>query len=191
VSGGRRAAGVTLTPDELAGDLPMVCVLTGRPAEATSGVWFARSSWWAWVPLGLVLGLAIGRASWAPLASWWAAGAVLLPILVSRGVAGRVPLDRSAQVRLARLRRRRSRTALTALGLTWVAVALHLLGARAAGVVVLAGVLALYLTAIGTVVAGRMLTVRGRPTVEGGVRLTNAHPAFVDAVELRRTGHRP
>ncbi len=29
------------------------------------------------------------------------------------------------------------------------------------------------------------------PGVPGGATLTRVHPAFVDAVELHRTGHRP
>ena len=182
---------ITLTPEELEGDLPMVCVRTGNPAEALTPAWFTRSPWWAWAPLALVVAVAVTTASWGPLASWWGAGAVLLPVLVSRGVTGRLPLDHTTRARLDALRGRRFRVLMSALLLTWVAVALQLLGSRVAGVLVVAVVLGLYLLVAGMFLAGRMIGVRGRPADDGGVVLADVHPDFVVAVELRRTGHRP
>lgn len=182
---------VALTSDELDGDLPMVCTRTGRPAEALVPVWFASTSWWAWLPLGLLCLLGVWQRSWAPLASLWAAGALVLPLLLSRMVTGRMPLEAPLTGRLAALRRRRFVTLLAALGLTWVAVALRLLGSGVASVIVLAGVIGLYVGGFAMAVAGRVLTVHGHPLPDGGAVVTNAHPDFVDAVELRRTGHRP
>lgn len=183
--------GVTLSAEELDGDLPMVCVLTGGPAEALVPVWFGRTSWWAWTPLAVLVGLALLQGSWAPLASLWTFAALLLPLVTSRLVTGRVPLAAGTTTRLAALRRRRIVALLSALGLTWVAVGLRLLGSRFASVVVLGGVVFLYVAGFAMGVAGRLLTVRGRPTPDGGAALINPHRAFVDAVELRRTGHRP
>lgn len=182
---------VTLSPEELAGDLPMVCVRTGRPADALAPVWFTRSPWWAWVPLAALCTAATVQSSWTPLATWWAAGALLLPVILSRGVTGQVPLDRGTRQRMAHVRARRFRVVMTALLLTWVAVGLWLLGSRAAGIVVLVAVVTLYLTAIAMALYGRSLTVRGRPQSDGSVILRRVHPAFVDALALRRTGHRP
>ncbi|CAN5495036.1 hypothetical protein BH23ACT9_BH23ACT9_04460 [soil metagenome] len=182
---------MTLTPEELAGDLPLVCVRTGRTAEALTPVWFARSPWWTWAPLLGLCAWAALRADWAPLATWWAAGALLLPLLVSRGVTGRLPLDASTRQRLTALRTRRFRVIVSALLLTWVAVSLYLIGSQGAGVVVLAVVMSLYALAVGMVLAGRMISVRGVPQQDGGVTIREAHEAFVAALELRRTGHRP
>ncbi len=182
---------LALTAEELRGDLPMVCARTGNVAQAMTPVWFTRSPWWAWAPLGVLMVTATATTSWAPLASWWAFGAVLLPILVSRGVTGQLPLDAATRDRLAALRRRRFTVVMSALLLTWVAVGLYLIGSRVAGIIVLAVVIGLYALTVGMAVAGRMLLVRGRPADDGGVVLTGAHPDFVAAVELRRTGHRP
>ncbi|WP_370325731.1 hypothetical protein [Euzebya sp.] len=180
-----------LSPEELDGDLPMVCAVTGRPAEALTPVWFAQTTWWAWAPLaGLAAwGLLSGR--WAPLVSLWGVGALLVPVLTSRGVTGRLPLDHTTRARLANLRTRRSTVVIAALLLTWVAVGLWLVRARFAGFVLLVVVLAMYATAVAMAVWGRTLTVRGRPLPDGGVALRAVHPDFADAVELHRTGHRP
>ena len=179
-----------LSAEELAGDLPPVCARTGQPAEL-AGVWFARSAGWTWIPLGLVVAVAVGRTDPSVLTSFWAVGAVALPLIFSRGTTGRIPLHQSIRARQANLRSRRLRTVLLALLLTWVAVALWLIDSRLAGVIVLGAVLVLYAGAVAMVILGRRLGVRGRPTVQGGARLRNAHPDFVDAVLLRRTGHRP
>ncbi|MEE8599746.1 hypothetical protein [Euzebya tangerina] len=180
-----------LTATELEGDLPLVCARTGEQTDGMVGVWFARSARWTWIPLAAVIALAIGRGDGRLLTSYWAVGGVVLPLVFSRGVRGRLPLDATLRQRQASLRSRRLRTILTALLLTWVAVGLWLLDSRAAGVVVLGAVLALYAAALGMAWVSRRLGARGRPTPEGGVRLINAHPGFVEAVELRRTGHRP
>ncbi|HUG86381.1 MAG TPA: hypothetical protein VMM13_17575, partial [Euzebya sp.] len=63
---------LTLSPEELDGDLPLICVRTGNVAEGLSPVWFTRSQTWAWVPLGLLVGWAVARLDWGVLASWWA-----------------------------------------------------------------------------------------------------------------------
>lgn len=180
-----------MSPEELDGDLPLVCARTGGPAEALTPVWFTRSPWWAWVPLA-VLGLAaLVSGSWDPLATWLVIGALVVPLVLSRGVTGRLPLGRDVRRRMGQLRDRRVRTLLTALLATWLAVGLWLLGARAAGLIVLAAVLGLYGTAIAMAFYGRSLGVRGRPLPDGSVALVGVHPDFVDAVELWRTGHRP
>lgn len=182
---------VTLSEQELAGDLPMVCALTGRADAHPTPVWFARSPWWSWVPFGLLLAVAALRTSWAPLVSWWTVAAVAVPVVASRGVTGRIPLCEELRARRAALRRRRVTTMFSALMLTWVAVGLWLVGSRAGGMVVLAAVVALYAWSVAMFVAGRLLGVRGWPETDGGATLTHAHPDFVTAVELRRTGHRP
>lgn len=182
---------LTLSPEELAGDLPPVCVRTGRPATEGAAVRFARAPWWSLVPLGVLLLVAAVTASLGLLASWWLLAAVLLPLLSARGVGGRVPLSADLRGRLQHLRRRRLRLAFAALLLTWVAVTLALLDARAAGVVVLAGVVALYLLAVGTYVASRMIGVRGWPEADGGATLRDVHPDFVAAVEIHRSRARP
>lgn len=185
------APAVTLSPEELAGDIPMVCVQTGEPAAALTPVWFTRSPWWAWLPAaGLVLA-ATTRSDLTPLSTWWAFGALLLPVVLSRGLTGQVPLGRRARRRIANLRARRFRVVMTALLLTWIAVGLWLIGSRAGGIVVLTAVVALYLVAIAMAFYARSLTVRGRPQDDGSVVLHQVHPDFADAVTLHRTGHRP
>ena len=181
----------TLTPEELAGDLPPVCVRTGETTTEVQHVRFTRAPWWSGLPL---LGLAVwtvSAGSFAPLASFWVIVALLLPVLTSRGTSGRLPLSLPLRGRLAALRRRRMVFVLGALLLTWVSVSLLLIGSRAAGLLVLAAVLALYLSAVGSYLVSRSLGVRGWPERDGGATVRHAHPAFVDAVELRRTGHRP
>lgn len=187
-----RGAGlVTLTAEELAGDLPLVCARTGRPAESLAPVWFARSPAWAWAPLAALAVWAAVRTDWGPLASWWTAGALLLPLVTSRGVTGRVPLDTTTRQRIAHLRTRRLGVIVAALLLTWVAITLRLIGSSAAGFVVLAMVVGLYVAAVGMFLAGRLLTVRGWPEPDGGATLRDVHPDFAAAVARRRTGHQP
>ena len=177
--------------EELAGDLPLVCARTGRHDALATPVWFARSPSWAWLPLALLLLAAMATTSWAPLASWWMVGAVVLPILTSRGVTGRVPLSPTVHDRIIALRRRRLGVILAALLLTWVAVGLWLIGSRAGGMLVMALVVGLYLMVVGMFWTGRHIGVRGWPEDDGGATLRDVHPAFVDAVQLRSTGHRP
>lgn len=182
---------LTLTAHELAGDLPRVCARTGEADAVPTPVWFARSRWWAWVPLAVLGLIAAFSASWAPLSSWWTFAALLLPLVFSRGVTGRIPLSASVRLRLAHLRRRRLVTMMVALLLTWVSVGLWLIGSHAGGILVLGLVIALYLAAVGMFVAGRIVGVGGWPQDDGGATLKRVHPDFVDAVHLRRTGHRP
>lgn len=186
------AGGVlTLTARELAGDLPSVCARTGQIDAIPTPVWFARSPSWAWLPLAVLALIAVVNASWAPLASWWTFAAILLPLLFSRGVTGRIPLSGEVRSRLAHLRRRRLVTMIVALLLTWVSVGLWLIGSRAGGLLVLGLVITLYLAVVGMFVAGRMIGVGGWPEDDGGATLKRLHPHFIDAVQLRRTGHRP
>ncbi|MGI9018008.1 MAG: hypothetical protein ACR2HR_13045 [Euzebya sp.] len=185
------AGTLNLSAEELAGDLPMVCAHTGHPAQSLTPVWFARSPTWAWLPLGALALWAVITTDWAPLASWWTFGALLVPLMFSRGVTGRIPLDQTTRRRIAGIRRRRFRLTMTALLLTWVAVLLRLTGSYAASILVFGAVVAMYLMVVTMVVYGRTLAVRGWPQEDGGVTLRDAHPAFVAAVELRRTGHRP
>lgn len=182
---------LTLTAEELGGDVPLVCVRTGRPATRLVGVWFARSALWTWIPLGLVIAAAVGTGRSGILTSYWGVGSIAVPVIFSRGTTGALPLSPDLKARLSHLRGRRLRVLLSALLLTWVAVGLWLVGSHVAGVVVLVGVITLYLGAIAMVVYGRRMGVRGRPTGEGGALVHNAHPDFIDALELYRTGHRP
>ena len=180
-----------LTAEEVAGALPLVCARTGaRPAELTP-VWLARSRGWAWVPLAALGTAAAVTRSWAPRATWWAAGAMLLPLLASSGTTARVPVSVARRRRLANLRRRRLGTMLLALLLTWAAVGLWLVGSRAAGLMVMTVVVVLYVAVVGMFVLTRLLGVGGWPDDDGGVTLTRVHPDFADAVALHRTGHRP
>lgn len=185
------AAPLALTPEELAGDVPLVCVRSGNPADALVAVWFARTPRWAWAPLAALAGWAAVTADWTPLASWWSAGALALPLLTSRAVTGALPLDLPTRRRIAALRSRRARVVLLALLLTWVSVGLWLLGSRVGGLLVLALVLGLYAVAVAMAVTGQRLGVRGSPAADGGAVLLDVHPAFADALDLHRTGHRP
>ena len=184
-------AAFTLVEDELNGDVPAVCPVTGDTGFAQVGVWFARSPAWSWLPLAALVVWASLRASPAPLASWWLLGALAVPALTSRAVTGQLWLAASVVDRLGALRTRRFRLTMLGLLLTWPCVGAWLLGYRAAALVLLAVVLGCYGVAVLLAVVGRALTVRGRPRPDGGVDLRDPHPAFVDAVELRRTGHRP
>lgn len=184
-------APLALTPEELAGDVPMVCVRSGNPADDLVPVWFARAPRWAWGPLAALAAWAAITTDWAPLASWWAAAAIALPLLTSRAVTGTLPLDLATRQRIAALRSRRARVVLLALLLTWVSVGLWLLGSRAGGLLVLALVLGLYAVAVAMAITGRRLGVRGTPAGDGGALLIDVHPGFADALDLHRTGHRP
>lgn len=183
---------LVLTPEEADGDLPLVCARTGVADAVPTPVWLASSRWWSWLPLAGLSLTALVTGSWGPLASWWAFGALVLPFLASRGAIVRVPLSQGRRARLAALRRRRLGTMLLALLLTWLAGGLWvLLQARVAGLMVLTVVAVLYVAAVGMFVLTRRLGVGGWPEPDGGATLTRVHPAFVDAVELHRTGHRP
>lgn len=181
----------TVSAEELDGDLPGVCVRTGAPTDELQHVRFARTPWWALVPVALLVLTAAITASLGPIASWWMLAAVILPIVTARGVGGRVPLAQERRDRLRDLRRRRLKLYFAALLLTWVSVSLVLLDARVAGLLVLAAVMALYLLAVGTYLAARVIGVRGWPEADGGATLRDVHPDFVAAVEIRRTGFRP
>lgn len=186
-----RTGQLRITAEELAGDLPPVCARTGEAGAAPTPVFFLRSPWWAWTPLAVVLGAAVVGTSWAPLASWWLLVALAVIAVASRGATGQVPLSASQRGRIANLRRRRRASTMAGLLLTWVAVALWLLGSRAGGILVLAAVLACYAASIAMSALARALGVGGRPTAEGGAVLTRVHPDFATAVALHRTGHRP
>lgn len=177
---------IRLTPREARGELPAVCVRTGDGAAVISPVRLARAPWWSAAPLALLLMAAAATGSSRLLASWWMAGALLLPLFTSRGMVARLPLSEEVRTQLRNLRRRRFRLMMGALLLTWVAVSLFLFVSRPAGVVVLAAVIAMYLLAVGTYVASRMVGVGGRPEDDGGATLRNAHPRFIAAVERGR-----
>lgn len=177
----------TVTVEELTeGRLPRVCARTGDPTDELAPVWFATTPAWSWAPLGGLLVLVVVTRSLAPLVLWWVLlPAVALPLATSRGVTGAVPLDGAVRARIAQLRRRRLRLVISALLLTWVAVAAWLLGARGGALAVAAVVLGLYAAAVWAAVAGRLASVGGVPHRDGTVTLTRVHPRFVAAVEAR------
>ena len=180
-----------ISEDELGGDLPPVCARTGTPDGVPTPVWYASTPWWSAIPLAGLVVVVTASGFWTTGRFWWLLGGLAAPVLLSRAVTGQVPFSPELRRRMAELRRRRMRTVLSALLLTWVAVSLWLLESRVAAILVLGLVLVLYGLAVGMAVAVRMVGVGGRPEADGGATLTRVAPAFVEAVELRRTGHRP
>ncbi len=144
------------------GDLPPVCVVTGRSADGTVPIRFNSLPDWTW------LLLLFGVFPFL-IASWFA----------TERVEGEVPIVRTVVERFHR--RRRSSYGLAAPGVALFGVAWLAQAVWVAWIALLTLVAAI---AVG-VVASRSF-IDGRPDRTGvWVEMTRVHPAFVDALVAR------
>lgn len=156
-------AEVQVSRDDLAaGDLPRICVVTGRPADGTVPFRFDSLPTWTWVLL---------LAGIVPFLVAW--------FFVSESVRGEVPVLAEVVERYHRRRRQGVGLAVAGLAVIFLAAGLDVdwgawlgLATMAAGMVVTASASRLFIT-------GRL---EGDGTV---VRLRRVHPRFAEALAAR------